>query len=425
MGSRRTRLAVVSLLSALLGGAVASGSWATPDAPQPSKPPTLLFSACANPSRGIKDDTTLYVLQAGRGAMKPAPVLTKQGLDTNLVTPDGCVILTAYLRRSTSDQWRTERYLYQCARGTVRLVDVPEGEMTLHDARAGSVVVLDGPFAGLAQLRVYLLQVPSMRVEEWPLPQGLAESRIGKMQSAGFAARMSPDGRWLALLARDPPKPKSTPQTSLVVLERDGGPPRVLDSGLWPGWSPNVSWSRGPSLAWVDDHRLVWVDEKRGPSERGSGRLRMADVTTGRVRTLLDGARDGRCPGEISRDPRTGTISWPAAEGKRWVLDLAGGGLDAQVRLKTAPERFLRYRDAADQQTAVLRDAVRKTDVWRGCLGGLGSYYPSPDGNWLAFTVRPKPRDLFDDLYVYDGRTGRAQKVFRGYLAGGMHWVTW
>jgi len=385
-------------------------------APRPEQPPAplaLLFVAAEKPYSGIRDQRTLYVVRAGEGDLTPQRAFARQGLSIGPAVGGRYVILTGCTFPDDAPSADHESFLYRVAEGTVEPVLLPRDALRVHDPEAGiAVAVSDGP---LEDLRVQLVHVPSMRIEEWAVPSGLAESAVGSMQALRFHARMSPDLSRLALFVQ-PLHGDAAPTSSLVVLEGEGTGAQVLDAGLWPEWSPFVSWSTGPSLEWVDDRRVVYVDRRGDSREAGEHLLKMADVVTGRVRTL------GRSPSlALLRDSRTGQISMVAAGGKSQVLDVAERGLEARIREQPRPERFAASR-TDDRKTEVLRDEDTGSEIWRGRFGALGRRSVSPDGDLLAFTVRPQKADEAADLYIYHGRTGRTHKVFSGHLTD-LLWV--
>lgn len=175
---------------------------------------------------------------------------------------------------------------------------------------------------------------------------------------------------------------------------------------------------------WLDNQRVLYVDVGGGRTGPGYCLIKVANVTTGEVRTLLDSRLGQGCPGWLWRDPITGEIAPAQIDGHKSVLEVAPDGLHAELRKVKAPRRFVTVQSPEDRFTGTLRDTVRGTEIWRGYLPTF-SETPSPDASLVAFAVWPKQRhgDPPHDLYVYDGQSGRTHKVFGGYVEGLVYWL--
>jgi dipeptidyl aminopeptidase/acylaminoacyl peptidase len=221
---------------------------------------------------------------------------------------------------------------------------------------------------------------------------GANDRQLTRNEAADFAPQWSPDGKRIAFLSdRDGGK------NSIWLIEPDGGEAKRLTSEPTAiqlfEWSPD-----GKSIAFLRPD-APQPDEEKAIKERDDARvvganrrymhLYVADVATGAVRRLTDGAFSIWLG-----------ISW-SPDSKTIAIDRApGSGLDDLYRSD------IWLVSVKDGETTPL---VRRPGLDRGPVF-------SPDGKWVAFTSTGTHDWLLEhDIYVVPAAGGEPRNVSKAY----------
>ncbi len=255
-----------------------------------------------------------------------------------LWTPDGRAVVFLSDRSGTKDLW------------CVRVKDGrPQGALELVRAQVGNIDLKgfssDGSlYYGTRQLEtdLYSAEFDAGKVTAAP-PVRIKERFIG----SNFEPELSPDGKMLAFLRRDPGGSEPRPATLLIRSTATGDEKSVL-SGV-------EAWYDSRCIRWYPDSRSVLLEERLKKT-----RFRRVDVETGEARTIFEGPWEIWSHAELSHDGKTlfYSVIDPAAKAGLHIVRLVRRDLDSGA------EKEL-YRNES--------------------RGWLFSLTLSPDGRRLAF----------------------------------------
>ncbi len=243
---------------------------------------------------------------------------------------------------------------------------------------------------------------------------GRAQQQIRGSSGGGYAAELSPDGRWLAFARRIPDGTISYrghrygPRTALWVRDLETGAERVLMDPITVDNAEGIKTLRIlPGYDWSDDGQSIVISQ--------GGKIRVLDVAGGDVETVPFEAQVRRTMSEETRadfaitdDPfRARFLRWYGASpdgrtlafqavGRVWTVPTAGGAPSRLTPGDFEPFEYAPTWSHDGQWIAfVSKDEANQGQVWRVASSGgapellttrLGEYTNpvwSPDGSHL------------------------------------------
>lgn len=331
-------------------------------------------------------------------------------------------------KHSVASYSRAEKWLlYQFPAGkTIKL----DGKLANHEARVigpGKVAFVKR-WQQVGNPEVTVLDMPTGRLEKSPF------SRLSLPEKRAFCgSSFSPDVKYSAFVKQEFPKgnTKFDVSSMLVIKDRVSGAEKVLVKGIFPGQNRWRSDTLGPSLAWASACQIVYTDQIVRDGKRFS-LCKVVDINTGAIKTLADSSKGQPCPSwrGLKSDLVSGRviseITSRGKDGKYWRSYWAYNAVKDKVafdRRQISP-RYQEVHDKAHRTVMTLQDSIKGADAWRGGFALLGRWYPSPDEMLLAYSARPNGRADGADIFIYDSRTGKSQKVFsNARFLGEIWWV--
>jgi len=205
-----------------------------------------------------------------------------------------------------------------------------------------------------------------------PITAGLPTRQFRISSGGGYAAEVSPNGRWLAFARRIPDGTLSYkghrfgPRTALWLLDLETGRERILMDPIEIDMTEAIKVLRVlPGYRWTADSRSLVIAQ--------GGKIRRVDVATGAVTTIPFQARVQRTISEQAYRPFRIDDGNFETKFHRWQTGSPDG---RQVAFEAAGRIWLTDRGGAPR---------RLTPPGSGPL----EYAPawSPDGRWVAFVT--------------------------------------